>query len=193
MYVRTDTALRRPDVITRWAEVGLDSVLVGAESMTEDELVGYHKGTHAAQTGQALKLFHGLGVKVRANFIVQPSWDEADFDRLSRTVDELGVDMPSFSVLTPLPGTDLYDDVRHELISDDPELFDCYHTLFPTRLAPRRFYERVADLLVNASARAATPAGGESPAVFYFSTDDDFGRMVQAVRDGHLMGTPQVV
>ncbi|MEE6258684.1 B12-binding domain-containing radical SAM protein [Plantactinospora sonchi] len=184
MYVRTDTALRRPDVITRWAEVGLDSVLIGAESTADDELTGYQKGTTARQTRQALRLFRELGVKVRANFIVRPSWGEEDFDRLARTVDELAVDMPSFSVLTPLPGTDLYDEVRQELISDDPELFDCYHTLFPTRLAPARFYQRLADVLLGASARAG--GSGGDPAVFYFSTDDAFGRMVQTVRNGHL-------
>ncbi|MER7670427.1 radical SAM protein [Kitasatospora sp. NPDC096128] len=183
MYVRTDTALRRPDVITRWAEIGLDSVLVGAESMTDDELSGYHKGTSARQTREALDLFHALGVKVRANFIVNPSWDEADFDRLTRTVEELGVDMPSFSVLTPLPGTDLYDEVRDQLIDDNPELFDCYHTLFPTRLAPERFYERLSRLLVTASSRRAEETTGD-PSVFYYSTNDAFSRMVDAVRSG---------
>ncbi|MBV1850716.1 B12-binding domain-containing radical SAM protein [Catellatospora tritici] len=188
MYVRTDTATRRPDVITRWAQVGLDSVLIGAESMTDNELDGYHKGTDSGQTRQAMDLFHGLGVKVRANFIVRPGWDDADFDRLHRTIDELGVDMPSFSVLTPLPGTDLYDEVRHDLISDDPELFDCYHTLFPTRLDPARFYERVAGLLLAASNRGGD---GDGPGVFYFSTDDAFGRMVESVRQGHLLAEPQ--
>jgi methyltransferase len=96
-----------------------------------------------------------------------------------------------------LPGTDLYDEVRDQLIGDDPELFDCYHTLFPTRLAPERFYERLAGLLVNASARTAgSDDGAPNPSVFYFSNDDAFGRMVRAVRDGHLMSampTPQAV
>jgi methyltransferase len=185
MYVRTDTTVRRPDVIARWAGIGLDSVLIGAESMTDDELTGYAKGTCAAQTRQAIDLFHSLGVKVRANFIVQPGWDEADFDRLEHTVAELGVDMPSFSVLTPLPGTDLFDSVRNQLISDEPELFDCYHTLFPTRLPAERFYQRVSELLVGASHRT----GQEGPGVFYFATDDAFGAMVSKVRQGHLLDT----
>ncbi|AEW99097.1 B12-binding domain-containing radical SAM protein [Streptantibioticus cattleyicolor] len=185
MYVRTDTALRRPDVIARWAEIGLDSVLVGAESMTDEELTGYRKGTDPGQTRRALDLFHGNGVKVRANFIVQPDWSEADFARLGRTVDELQVDMPSFSVLTPLPGTDLYDEAKLGLISDNPELFDCYHSLFRTRLPLERFYGELADLLAGASARTAPGVTGESdPSVFYYSDDDAFDQMLRELRRG---------
>jgi methyltransferase len=192
MYVRTDTALRRPDVIARWAEIGLDSVLVGAESMTEDELTGYRKGTSPRQTVDAIALFHSLGVRVRANFIAQPSWDDTDFDQLIRTVNHLNVDMPSFSVLTPLPGTDLYDETSADFISEEPELFDCYHTLLPTRLPLDRFYARMADLLATAGAR--TGIGLNRPgdaAVFYYSDSDAFGQMLAAVRRGHLDTPPK--
>ena len=187
MYVRTDTALRRPDVVEAWARIGLDSVLVGAESMTRDELIGYRKGTAPQQTVEALALFHGLGVRVRANFIVQPGWGEAEFDQLLRTVEELEVDMPSFSVLTPLPGTELYDATRAEFISNDPELFDCYHTLLPTRLPLPRFYARLAQLLDAAGARPSVGLNhAGDPAVFYYSDRAAFEQMLAAVRRGHV-------
>lgn len=192
MYVRTDTALRQPDVIVRWAEIGLDSVLVGAESMTEDELTGYRKGTVPRQTADAIALFHSLGVRVRANFIAQPSWDDADFDQLIRTIDHLDVDMPSFSVLTPLPGTDLYDETSADFISDEPELFDCYHTLLPTRLSLERFYARMADLLEMAGGRTGVGVNRPGDAsVFYYSDSDAFGQMIAAVRRGHLDTPPK--
>jgi methyltransferase len=186
MYLRTDTALRRPDVIARWAAIGLDSVLIGAESMRDAELDGYVKGTTSAQTRAAIALFHELRIKVRANFIVQPSWTEADFDYLEQMVAELEVDVPSFSVLTPLPGTDLYDGHREDLISDNPELFDCYHTLLPTRLPLERFYDALARLLENTAAR--TSAGlnrTHDPSVFYYSHAGAFDRMLDAIREGH--------
>lgn len=190
MYVRTDTALRHPEVIARWAEIGLDSVLVGAESLDDSELNGYRKGTKAEQTLAAVRLFHSLGVKVRANFIVSPEYVEADFDRLARSVAALEVDMPSFSVLTPLPGTDLYDQTRDRLIDDDPELFDCYHTLFPTRIGLDAFYAALAGLL-EATARRPAPGlnAATDPSVFYFSDDAAFDRMLDAIRRGHA--TPQ--
>lgn len=181
MYVRTDTALRRPDVIRRWASIGLDSVLVGAESMTAHELDEYAKGTSPHQTRDALGLFHDAGIKVRANFIVDPKWEDADFDQLERTIAELGVDMPSFSVLTPLPGTDLYDDTRDEIVTDDPDMFDLYHSVNRTTLPVDRFQERLSNLLLVAAGR-----GGEgSESIFYYGNDDAFARMVRTVRDGH--------
>jgi methyltransferase len=188
MYVRTDTAIHHPEVMERWAAIGLDSVLVGAESMDNQELAAYQKGTTSDQTSQAIQLFHNLSVKVRANFIVKPSWVKADFDRLARTIDVLGVDMPSISVLTPLPGTDLFDQVREQLISDNPDLFDCYHTLLPTRLPIQSFYDSLAWLLETIAARV-TPGriGSDEPSVFYFSSDRAFGRMVEDVRRGYLL------
>src|SRR5262249_23687390 len=134
MYVRTDTAVRNPDVIERWAAIGLDSVLVGAESMSDRELVDYMKGTTASVARGAISLFHRLGIKVRANFIVNPDYTEEDFEQLARTVADLEIDLPSFSVLTPLPGTVLYAEKREQLIANNPDLYDCYHTLLGTRL-----------------------------------------------------------
>lgn len=180
MYVRTDTALRRQDIMERWAAIGLDSVLVGAESMTDSELVGYQKGTSAQQTQDAIELFHRYGVKVRANFIVDPSWDEDGFDRLERTITELGVDLPSFSVLTPLPGTDLYDESRAQIITRDPDMFDLWHSVLATKLPPERFHDRLAGLFVLASGRS----DDASSAVFYYGNDDAFDRMVRSIRDG---------
>lgn len=184
MYVRADTAIRNPAVIERWAETGLDSVLMGAESMDEQDLLDYEKAAHVTDTREAMRLFHRVGVRVRANFIVRPEYGEEDFDRLSETVQSLGVDLPSFAVLTPLPGTVLFDERKHELISDNPDLFDCYHTLFRPRLPLPRFYDRVASLLEAAAARNPSP-DAPSPGVFYYSNGAAFQRMIETIRGAH--------
>jgi len=182
MYVRADTAVRNPAVIERWAEIGLDSVLMGAESMDEQDLLDYQKAAHTCDNRHAMRLFHQCGVKVRANFIVRPEYSDEDFDRLSETVCALGVDLPSFAVLTPLPGTVPFEERRNEIISNNPDLFDCYHTLFPTRLPLARFYDRLASLLETAAGRNSLP-GTNNPGVFYFSAGGGFQRMVDAIRD----------
>ena len=187
MYLRTDTALRHPDVIEQWAEAGLDSVLIGAESMNDEELLDYQKGASASQTREAMKLFHSLNIKVRANFIVRPEYVEADFARLERTVRELEIDLPSFAVLTPLPGTKLYDMTRRQLISDNPDLYDCYHTLLPTRLPLESFYQALARLLRETASGSKGDAGNSSPGLFYFSNENAFGRMTEAIGNGHLL------
>ena len=178
MYLRTDTALRNPDVIEQWARAGLDSVLVGAESTSEEELSSYHKRTKPSQTHEAMRLFHENGVRVRANFLVDPAWGEGEFDSLERAVVELDIDTPSFSVLTPLPGTQLFEEISSQIRTDNPEMFDLYHSVLPTRLAPERFHDRMAQLLETAAGRSAD--GSQS--IFYFGDDSAFGRMLQDIR-----------
>jgi methyltransferase len=154
--------------------------------MEESDLLDYNKASHSSDTACAMRLFHRLGIKVRANFIVRPDFTEDDFARLSETVRCLEVDLPTFAVLTPLPGTLLFEQRRSDLAWNNPDLYDCYHTLFPTRLPLDRFYDRVASLLEVASGRGRT-VGSSSPGVFYYSNDHAFERMVADIRDGHRL------
>ena len=60
----------------------------------------------------------------------------------------LGLDLNfiGFSVLTPLPGTDLYDEVRDKLVNANFDYFDFFHTLLPTKLPLKDFYQELASL-----------------------------------------------
>jgi hypothetical protein len=51
-----------------------------------------------------------------------------------------------FSVLTPLPGTDFYEEVKDQLITDNYDCFDFVHTLLPTELPLRAFYKEYYNL-----------------------------------------------
>jgi methyltransferase len=194
MYVRSDTVLRSPEIIEQWAAIGLDSVLVGAETMDDGELDDYQKGTSAHQTQAAIQLLHSLGVKVRANFIIRQEYGQVQFRRLADVMETLGVDYPSFSVLTPLPGTVLYEQTRHQFISDNPDLFDCYHTILPTRLPLDEFYSELAMLLRNTARRDGLgdlrDAGAKSDhPLFYYANDNAFEQMVAAVRRGYELNS----
>jgi hypothetical protein len=68
------------------------------------------------------------------------------------------VDYAGFAVLTPLPGTDFYEDVKHRLLTHDPAYFDFVHTLLPTRLPLEDFYREYTRLV----SRAVSPAKAAS-------------------------------
>ena len=91
-----------------------------------------------------MRVLNDLGIDVYASFIVRPEFDRQDFADLGTYCDELGVCFGSFAVLTPLPGTDLYREVRDRLITHDYEYYDFTHTVLPTRLPLPEFYERMA-------------------------------------------------
>jgi hopanoid C-3 methylase len=56
----------------------------------------------------------------------------------------------SFTVLTPLPGTELYTTRESEMLSRKPELYDMLHALFPTTLPMQEFYKELANLWTKA-------------------------------------------
>ena len=51
-----------------------------------------------------------------------------------------------FTVLTPLPGTQLYRERHSELLTHDYTCFDALHSVLPTRLPREEFYRHYAEL-----------------------------------------------
>jgi len=143
LYCRADTVTSHPGLIEEWREAGLESVVVGFEYFRDADLARANKATTVADNEAAIRLLHSLGVNVSAYFIVNPDFTREDFAGLRDHVRGLGLRAASFFVLTPLPGTDLYEEVQGDLLTDDPALFDFFHTLLPTRLPLPEFYEEL--------------------------------------------------
>ena len=61
----------------------------------------------------------------------------------------------TFSVLTPLPGTDFYRQVKDQMITHDLDLFDFLHTQLPTRLPLPEFYHQLYKLYRGAMTMGA--------------------------------------
>ncbi|HSP34015.1 MAG TPA: hypothetical protein VLU46_06870, partial [Thermoanaerobaculia bacterium] len=51
-----------------------------------------------------------------------------------------------FSILTPLPGTDLWDAAKQNVTTDKWEMFDIVHTVLPTKLPIEEFYAEYSAL-----------------------------------------------
>jgi hypothetical protein len=77
---------------------------------------------------------------------VDPSFDRKDFGRLSKYVEENNLTHPIFTILSPFPGTDLYDIVKETLITESFELIDFFQTVLPTKLPSDKFYEEFLGL-----------------------------------------------
>lgn len=75
-----------------------------------------------------------------ASFIIRPEFKEADFAALRQYCQRLGLNFASFAMLIPLPGTDLYEEVKDQLITHNFDYFDFIHTQLPTVLPLKEFY-----------------------------------------------------
>ncbi|RLB04623.1 MAG: hypothetical protein DRG50_08555 [Deltaproteobacteria bacterium] len=143
---RSDTIARYPDILRSWKEVGLRGVFIGFEKIEDEGLQAIHKNNEAENNEKALRILQALNIDIWASFIVDPDYDCEDFERLKKYIISRNIKTPTFSVLTPLPGTQLFYQLRERLITEDYNLFDIAHAVLPTKLSLKEFYKEFCSL-----------------------------------------------
>ncbi|MEO8218050.1 MAG: radical SAM protein [Acidobacteriota bacterium] len=146
VQTRTDIICRFPHLIEMWKECGNLAIFLGLESVTDEGLAAVNKKNKASNNVRAIEILKDLGVGFTPNFIVDPAWDHQDFERLRQWIDEMGAYNSGFSILTPLPGTDLWSGAKQNLTTHNWEMFDIVHTVLPTTLPLQDFYEQYSGL-----------------------------------------------
>lgn len=150
LYGRTDTIARNQDLLEIWRDVGLERVFVGFEFFRDGDLQYVGKRSTTLDNREAARILHELGMQIYASFIVRPEFTHDDFAAMIAYCRELDLNFAGFSVLTPLPGTDLYAAEHDRMLTHDYDLFDFIHTLLPTTLPIEDFYREYRQLYRNA-------------------------------------------
>jgi len=143
---RSDSIVHYPKVVEAWRHVGLRGVFIGVEKVDDAALSSINKRNTVGNNVRAIHFLQEMGVDVWASFIVDPGFDHEDFQKLRDFIQRHGLKSPTFSVLTPLPGTRLFSEHRSELTTTDYTLYDIAHAVLPTRLPIREFYEEFCSL-----------------------------------------------
>jgi radical SAM superfamily enzyme YgiQ (UPF0313 family) len=146
VQTRTDIICKFPHLIEMWKECGSLAIFLGLESVTDEGLERVNKKNTAANNERAIAILKELGVGFTPNFIVDPAWDREDFARLREWISRTGAYNSGFSVLTPLPGTDLWADAKDKVTTHDWEMFDIIHAVLPTKLPLEEFYREYSSL-----------------------------------------------
>ncbi len=146
VQTRTDIICKFPHLIEMWKDCGKLAIFLGLESVTDEGLKAVNKKNTADNNVKAIKILQDLGVGFTPNFIVDPAWTRDDFKRLRDWIDHTGAYNSGFSVLTPLPGTDLWDTVKDRVTTHDWEMYDIVHAVLPTTLSLDDFYEEYSRL-----------------------------------------------
>ncbi len=146
MECRTDSIVRHPELLEQWVNVGLYAVLLGLEGAGDETLKSVNKKNSAATNDAAIRILKDNGVIIWGAFIVDPDWTEDDFKRLRDYVSAKEITHTQFTVLTPLPGTELYRQKAPELLTHDYSCYDTMHSVLPTRLPREEFYRQFANL-----------------------------------------------
>ncbi|MGH9422272.1 MAG: B12-binding domain-containing radical SAM protein, partial [Thermoanaerobaculia bacterium] len=146
VQTRTDIICKFPHLIEMWKDCGKLAIFLGLESVTDEGLKAVNKKNTADNNVKAIKILQELGVGFTPNFIVDPAWTRDDFKRLRDWIDHTGAYNSGFSVLTPLPGTDLWDSAKEKVTTHDWEMYDIVHAVLPTTLSLDDFYEEYSGL-----------------------------------------------
>jgi radical SAM superfamily enzyme YgiQ (UPF0313 family) len=150
VQTRTDIICKFPHLIEMWKDCGNLAIFLGLESVTDEGLRAVNKKNTADNNVRALQILKELGVGFTPNFIVDPSWDRDDFARLRDWIDKMGAYNSGFSILTPLPGTDLWDAAKTNVLTHQWEMYDIVHAVLPTKLPLDEFYAEYSALWQHA-------------------------------------------
>jgi hopanoid C-3 methylase len=139
---RTDLAASHPELLEAWRPIAQDfDIFFGLEAATNEGLTGLVKDTTIDRTVDAIGLARGLRYGVTGNFVIDPDWIEADFERLWSFVDRHELGRAGFTILTPLPGTAFFDDAQPRVRAVRWSQYDMHHVLWEPRLGAKRFFE----------------------------------------------------
>ncbi len=128
------------------AESGCVSVFVGMESLDEDCLEETNKPFNRVQKfSQEIKMFHDHGIMVNPGIVFGfDNDDESVFERAVEFLTKNQVELAYFNVLTPLPGTALFDRYNKagRIFDRDWAKYDGKHVVFhPSRMTPDQLQE----------------------------------------------------
>lgn len=146
MDIRTDIAANNPQLIEKLAKAGLKVVICGFESCHNEELKQYNKGSEAKMIGKSIKVFHDNDIMIRGNYVIPPSYKADDFQAIAAYAASHEVVYAGYTVLTPMPGTVLYQSVKDSITDYDYRKYNFFNSIMKTALPLEEFYEKTARL-----------------------------------------------
>jgi anaerobic magnesium-protoporphyrin IX monomethyl ester cyclase len=117
---RADIICRRPEMISRLAEIGLDWFIIGFESGSQRLLNMIKKGTTVEQNLKAAEICHANNIKVFATYMYGlPTETREESLATARMIDKSKAEYPSPFWFLPIKGTEIYEYCdTHDLILD---------------------------------------------------------------------------
>jgi len=131
------------DMLALAKKSGCRGVLIGLESVSARSLEGVGKRFRKVERyKEVVGKFHSHGIQVNGCFVLGFDDDvEESLLNLPRVVDELELDLTRFAILTPLPGSALFQelDAAGRIVSRDWSLYTQRRAVFaPQNMTPER-------------------------------------------------------
>lgn len=157
---RADALVKNEEMTGLMAQSGCVTCFLGLESGNEKTLQAFNKRSTTDTGVQAVRTMNKYGIGAYGAFIIGA--DDETKDDINTTIEyarTIGLNTAQFSLLTPYPGTTIFRELKHKLVTFNWDLYDGTHSLFNTRhltipelnkllnKAYRRFYLRPSYLI----------------------------------------------
>jgi radical SAM superfamily enzyme YgiQ (UPF0313 family) len=121
-----------PELLSAMAKAGCIGIFAGLETFSEEALWRHQKTIRLpGKYKESIRTLHDHGIFVEAGIVFGFDTDTKEVFRTTlKLLDEIGVDAIQPSVLTPLPGTPLYNEMQHRIVDRNLEHYDFKHAVF---------------------------------------------------------------
>ena len=140
------TLTRDPELLKLAAESGCVSLFIGVESLSSENLKEVNKAfNRVSQFEEAMKALHDHDIMILTGFIFGLDHDdEGVFERTLRFCERNRIELPTFFILTPLPGTALFQRMESEgrLLHKDWGQYNGATVVFKPRLMTEETLQR---------------------------------------------------
>jgi radical SAM superfamily enzyme YgiQ (UPF0313 family) len=128
----TVQSVLKPGLLEKAVDCGLRSLFVGFETLNPVSLREQNKYHNLNRDySAAIRRLHDLGVMINGSFVFGMDGDyESVFDRTVEWAVENGIETATFHILTPYPGTALYERMKGRTTTDNWNLYDTRHAVF---------------------------------------------------------------
>lgn len=133
---RADLLVEHRDLLPLMRETGNRMVQIGIEASTDRELEEMNKNLSLDKVAEAVKLLRDHDIVAQGLMIVGTRNESADsIIQKVRYMKQLDVDFPIFTMFTPFPGSDVYDEAKTNnwLETMDYSLYDMSNAIMPTK------------------------------------------------------------
>ena len=140
VQLRCDDAIKIREELPRLHKTGLEWVMMGVESPWDSTLKTFKKGIVAEDARKSVELLKENGILAHAMFVIGERKDTREsIAGLREFANEIDPDFTIFTVLTPFPGTEVYEVARANGWIEDTNWahYDMAHAIMPTETLPR--------------------------------------------------------
>jgi len=137
--IRTDAA-KDIELVKKMYRAGCRIVFIGLESINQASLENMKKRQDTKDIIQSIKVFQNNGIQVHGMFILGNDPENKDiFLSTPKFCMQNALSYVQYSILTPLPGTDIYDEFERDgrLLHKNWSFYDGLHVVFkPRNMSP---------------------------------------------------------